>query len=34
MFQTTIDGSAEMNPWLHKQVMDKVVEGGGTYRPA
>ena len=23
------DGSAEMNVWLHKQVMEKVAEGGG-----
>jgi hypothetical protein len=24
-----LDGSAEMNIWLHKQVMDKVAESGG-----
>ena len=24
-----LDGSAEMNIWLHKQVMDKLAEGGG-----
>jgi hypothetical protein len=24
-----LDGSAEMNTWLHKQVMIKVAEGGG-----
>ena len=24
------DGSAEMNVWLHKQVMAKLAEGGGT----
>jgi 3-oxoacyl-ACP reductase-like protein len=25
-----LDGSAEMNIWLHKQVMAKLAEGGGT----
>ena len=25
-----LDGSAEMNVWLHKQVMTKLAEGGGT----
>ena len=25
-----LDGSAEMNIWLHKQVMTKVAEGGGS----
>ena len=25
-----LDGSAEMNVWLHKQVMAKLAEGGGT----
>jgi hypothetical protein len=25
-----LDGSAEMNIWLHKQVMTKLAEGGGT----
>ena len=24
-----LDGSAEMNIWLHKQVMEKLAEGGG-----
>ena len=24
-----LDGSAEMNTWLHKQVMTKVAESGG-----
>ena len=24
------DGSAEMNIWLHKQVMRKLAENGGT----
>ena len=24
-----LDGSAEMNVWLHKQVMAKLAEGGG-----
>jgi hypothetical protein len=24
-----LDGSAEMNVWLHKQVMTKLAEGGG-----
>ena len=24
-----LDGSAEMNVWLHKQVMDKLAESGG-----
>ena len=26
----TLDGSAEMNIWLHKQVMAKLMESGGT----
>ena len=25
-----LDGSAEMNVWLHKQVMAKLAEGGGA----
>ncbi len=25
-----LDGSAQMNVWLHKQVMEKLAEGGGT----
>ena len=25
-----LNGSAEMNVWLHKQVMTKLAEGGGT----
>ena len=25
-----LDGSAEMNVWLHKQVMTKMMENGGT----
>ena len=25
-----LDGSAEMNIWLHKQVMAKLMESGGT----
>jgi len=25
-----LDGSAEMNVWLHKQVMTKLMESGGT----
>jgi hypothetical protein len=25
-----LDGSAEMNIWLHKQVMAKMMENGGT----
>ena len=25
-----LDGSAEMNIWLHKQVMTKLMENGGT----
>jgi uncharacterized protein DUF3597 len=25
-----LDGSAQMNIWLHKQVMAKLAEGGGT----
>jgi hypothetical protein len=25
-----LDGSAQMNIWLHKQVMTKVAEGGGV----
>jgi hypothetical protein len=26
----SLDGSAEMNIWLHKQVMAKLMESGGT----
>ena len=26
----TLDGSAEMNIWLHKQVMAKLMESGGV----
>jgi hypothetical protein len=26
----TLDGSAEMNVWLHKQVMTKLAESGGV----
>jgi hypothetical protein len=29
-----LDGSAEMNMWLHKQVMAKLAEGGGTVPPS
>jgi uncharacterized protein DUF3597 len=29
-----LDGSAEMNIWLHKQVMAKLAEGGGTVPPS
>lgn len=29
-YQGPIDGSAEMNIWLHKQVMKKLAENGGT----
>ena len=29
-YKGALDGSAEMNVWLHKQVMDKLAEGGGT----
>ena len=28
-YKGALDGSAEMNVWLHKQVMDKLAEGGG-----
>ena len=28
-YKGALDGSAEMNVWLHKQVMEKVAEGGG-----
>jgi hypothetical protein len=28
-----LDGSAEMNIWLHKQVMAKLMENGGTVPP-
>jgi len=28
-YKGALDGSAEMNIWLHKQVMDKLAEGGG-----
>jgi len=28
-YKGALDGSAEMNVWLHKQVMAKVAEGGG-----
>ena len=29
-----LDGSAEMNIWLHKEVMAKLAEGGGTVPPS
>jgi len=29
-YKGTLDGSAEMNTWLHKQVMAKLAAGGGT----
>ena len=29
-YSGALDGSAEMNIWLHKQVMAKLAEGGGT----
>jgi hypothetical protein len=28
-YKGALDGSAEMNVWLHKQVIDKLAEGGG-----
>jgi hypothetical protein len=28
-YQGAFDGSAEMNVWLHKQVMDKLAQSGG-----
>jgi hypothetical protein len=28
-YKGALDGSAEMNVWLHRQVMEKVSEGGG-----
>jgi hypothetical protein len=28
-YTSALDGSAEMNVWLHKQVMTKLAEGGG-----
>jgi hypothetical protein len=28
-YKDALDGSAEMNIWLHKQVMDKLAESGG-----
>jgi hypothetical protein len=28
-YKGALDGSAEMNVWLHKQVLDKLAEGGG-----
>lgn len=28
-YKGALDGSAEMNVWLHKQVMEKLAEGGG-----
>ena len=28
-YKGALDGSAEMNVWLHKQVMDKLAESGG-----
>jgi Domain of unknown function (DUF3597) len=29
-YKGALDGSAEMNTWLHAQVMVKLAEGGGT----
>ncbi|MDF2119913.1 DUF3597 domain-containing protein [Roseiarcaceae bacterium H3SJ34-1] len=29
-YKGALDGSAEMNVWLHKQVMDKLAESGGV----
>ena len=29
-YKGELDGSAEMNTWLHQQVMAKLAEGGGT----
>ena len=29
-YKGTLDGSAEMNIWLHKQVMTKLAESGGV----
>jgi hypothetical protein len=28
-YSGTLDGSAEMNLWLHRQVMTKLAESGG-----
>ncbi|TMJ04893.1 MAG: DUF3597 domain-containing protein [Alphaproteobacteria bacterium] len=28
-YKGALDGSAEMNIWLHKQVMERLAEGGG-----
>ena len=28
-YKGSLDGSAEMNIWLHKQVMQKLAENGG-----
>ena len=28
-YTSALDGSAEMNIWLHKQVMTKLAESGG-----
>jgi len=28
-YKGALDGSAEMNVWLHQQVMTKLAEGGG-----
>jgi len=28
-YKGALDGSAEMNVWLHKQVMEKLAKGGG-----
>ena len=28
-YKGALDGSAEMNVWLHKQVMERLAEGGG-----
>lgn len=28
-YKDALDGSAAMNVWLHKQVMEKLAEGGG-----
>ena len=29
-YKGSLDGSAEMNIWLHKQVMTKLAENGGN----
>jgi hypothetical protein len=29
-YKGALDGSAEMNVWLHKQVMTKLMESGGV----